>query len=179
MVTREAVTDRASSETGSSVAEPPHSDGLSDQEELAWRRYHRMQSQLHSVLGRELTRATGLSEAEYEVCTALLQQPRQTLRARELRRELLWEKSRLSHQLRRMEQRGLLARTDCPEDSRGAIVRLTAAGRKVARQAECARATAIRSHLIGVLSDEQLTALSGISETVLRHLGISCESHLD
>jgi DNA-binding MarR family transcriptional regulator len=152
---------------------------LSGEEEVAWRRYYRMQSHLLGVLNRELTQASGLSEAEYEVSAALLQQPGHKLRARELRRELLWEKSRLSHQLRRMEQRGLIRRTDCAEDSRGAIVELTAAGRRIVVQAECARVSAIRTHLIGVLSENQLAALSGISETVLHHLGIACAPHLD
>ena len=78
----------------------------------AWRRFHRMQSQLIGVLGRELTQATGLSEADHAILTVLAAAPESTLRARDLRWELAWEKSRLSHQLRRMEQRDLVRRTD-------------------------------------------------------------------
>lgn len=141
----------------------------------AWHRFHRMQSALIGVLGRELTQATGLSEADYEILTALDAAPRSTLRARDLRWQLAWEKSRLSHQLRRMEQRGLVRRTECTEDFRGTIIILTPAGRSATRTVERSRQESVRRHLTEVLDERQLAALSEISQTVLHHLGIACE----
>jgi DNA-binding MarR family transcriptional regulator len=152
---------------------------ISAEQELAWRRYYRMQTQLLGVLNRELAQQTGLSEADYEVLITLWQSPRATLRARDIRATLIWEKSRLSHQLRRMEVRGLIRRDDCLEDSRGAMVTITSEGVDVIHRAECARLQAVHDHLIGVLSEDQLHALSEISETVLGHLGIACEAHRD
>ena len=52
-----------------------------------------------------------------------------------LRCGLEWEKSRLSHQLQRMEVRGLVTREDCAEDNRGSVIRVTNAGRKLAAEA--------------------------------------------
>jgi len=149
---------------------------ISVEQELAWRRYYRMQTQLLGVLNKELAQETGLSEADYEVLITLWQSPGRLLRAREIRLALVWEKSRLSHQLRRMELRGLVRRDDCPEDSRGAMVALTQAGAEAIHQAECARLRAVHDHLIAVLSDDQLASLATISETVLAHLGIACEA---
>lgn len=152
---------------------------ISTEQESAWRRYYRMQTQLLGVLNKELARTTGLSEADYEVLITLWQSPGHILRAREIRVALIWEKSRLSHQLRRMEDRGLVRRDDCPEDSRGAMVALTREGAEIINRAECARLQAVHDHLIRVLSADQLTALSEISETVLAHLGIACDAHRD
>ena len=140
----------------------------------AWRRFHRMQAQLIGVLGRELTQATGLSEADYEVLAALAVAPRSTQRARDLRWELAWEKSRLSHQLRRMEQRGLVRRTDCAEDSRSTVIVLTAKGRTAYGAAERFQQERVREHLVDALDADQLEALSEISEAVLHRLGIAC-----
>ena len=150
---------------------------ISAEQELGWRRYYRMQTQLLRVLNRELTQETGLSEADYEVLITLLESADQTLRARDIRAALIWEKSRLSHQLRRMEERGLLRRDDCVEDARGAMVIMTAAGREVIQQAGCARLRAVNDHLIEVLSEDQFQALADISQTVLTHLGIACSAH--
>ncbi|HEY9294296.1 MAG TPA: MarR family transcriptional regulator [Microlunatus sp.] len=152
---------------------------ISAEQELAWRRYYQMQTQLLGVLNRELSQATGLSEADYEVLITIWQADGQAIRPREIRAALIWEKSRLSHQLRRMEERGLVRRAACREDSRSSVIRLTAAGRKIIVDAECARLRAVDDHLISVLSDRQLTALSSISQTVLEHLGIACREHLD
>ena len=140
----------------------------------AWRRFHRMQSQLIGVLGRELTHATGLSEADHAILAVLAAAPESTLRARDLRWELAWEKSRLSHQLRRMEQRGLVRRTDCVEDSRSTVIVLTDQGRAAYGTAEEYQQQRVREHLVDALAPDQLEALAGISEAVLHRLGLAC-----
>lgn len=147
---------------------------LTPDQVAAWRRFHRMQAQLIGVLGRELAQATGLSEADHEVLTALAEAPKGTLRARDLRWELAWEKSRLSHQLRRMEQRGLVRRTECTEDSRGTVIVITTAGRTARRNADRFQQERIRVHLVDALDPAQLEALGEISEVVLHRLGIAC-----
>lgn len=152
---------------------------INAEQESAWRRYYRMQTQLLGVLNRDLARDTGLSEADYEVLITLFQTPTGVLRAREVRSALIWEKSRLSHQLRRMEERGLIRREDCAEDSRGAMVAITPEGLEVIQRAECSRLRGVNDHLVGVLSEDQLRALTEISETVLAHLGIACAARTD
>lgn len=141
-----------------------------DSQRAAWASYQRMRVRLAARLNRDLARATGLSEADYEILAALAGTPHESVRALALRCGLEWEKSRLSHQLRRMEQRGLVVREKCRDDSRGADVRLTESGRRLAAEARAAYERAIRRHVVDVLSPDQLAALGEVSEVLLAPL---------
>jgi DNA-binding MarR family transcriptional regulator len=143
---------------------------LDAREDRAWQSYHQMERELGRRIRHQLARDTGLSDADYELLRALADAPEGTLRARKLRCEVRWEKSRLSHQVRRMESRGLLVREECEEDSRGSVIRLTDAGREAIVAACCEHARAVRAHLVDRLSPKQLDALADISETVLANL---------
>jgi DNA-binding MarR family transcriptional regulator len=128
-----------------------------------------MQAQLNSSIARELSRSTGLSDADHKVLRALSDAPDQRLRARSLRDQLQWEKSRLSHHVSRMEQRGMIERVACEEDSRGSDIRLTHTGRKVIAEACSDYSRIVRDYLIDALTPEQLDSLADISETILQH----------
>src|SRR5258706_15926727 len=108
---------------------------LSDRQLVAWANYQRMRVRLTERINRQLTQKTGLSEADFEILSALTESPDESVRALALRCGLEWEKSRLSHQLRRMEERGLITREECVEDNRGSVIRVTDAGRKRAADA--------------------------------------------
>jgi DNA-binding MarR family transcriptional regulator len=136
--------------------------------------YQRMRVRLTGRLNRELSQKSGLSEADYEILAALTETPDESVRALALRCGLEWEKSRLSHQLKRMEERGLVMREDCIEDNRGSVIRVTEAGRKIAADARLQYEQAVQRFVIDVLSSEQLEALGAIAETVLAQLE---ESH--
>ena len=103
---------------------------LDEREQRAWRGYNQLHRRLSKVLGQQLTRDSGLSAADYELLVPLSEATDGQLRARDLARMVEWEKSRLSHHLKRMEQRGLVGRVDCPTDARGAFLVLTDAGRR-------------------------------------------------
>lgn len=140
---------------------------LSTSQAARWASYQRMRVQLAGRLNRELAASTGLSEADYEILTALLESPDDSVRALALRCGLEWEKSRLSHQLRRMEQRGLLSREECTEDNRGAVVRITGTGRRLAREAKRHYERAVHRYVVNVLTPDQLDALGAIADAVL------------
>ncbi len=143
---------------------------IPDSQRAAWASYQRMRVRLAARLNRDLARETGLSEADYEILAALAGTPHESVRALALRCGLEWEKSRLSHQLRRMEQRGLVVREKRRDDSRGADVRLTESGRRLAAEARAAYERAIRRHVVDVLSPDQLAALGEVSEALLAPL---------
>lgn len=143
---------------------------LTDSQMTAWESYQRMRVRLAGRLGRELASKTGLSEADFEILTALITSPDDSVRALALRCGLEWEKSRLSHQLRRMEERGLVTREECVEDNRGSVVRVTETGRTRAAEAQAYYEEAVRQYVVDVLSAEQLAALGAISETILAQL---------
>src|SRR4051812_38071047 len=108
---------------------------LDEREAHAWRQFVFMMSRLRRYLGSELQRETGLSDADYEVLVNLSEAQDGRMRPSELGGAMQWEKSRLSHHLTRMEQRGLVKRAPCKTDSRGAFVQLTPAGRKAIEKA--------------------------------------------
>jgi DNA-binding MarR family transcriptional regulator len=143
---------------------------LDEREARAWRGYTRMRVQLDARLARELARHSGLSDPDYSVLVNLSEAPQGRLRAFELGRALQWEKSRLSHHLKRMGKRGLVAREDCESDARGSFVVITPEGRAAIEAAAPAHVEDVRRHLIDVLDDHQLDALAGIAETVLANL---------
>ncbi|MDQ1732398.1 MAG: hypothetical protein QOK10_2557 [Pseudonocardiales bacterium] len=144
--------------------------GLTKRQAAAWASYQRMRTQLSGQLGRELTRSTGLSEADYEVLTAIIESPDGSVRSLALRCGLDWEKSRLSHQLRRMTERGLIVREECAEDNRGFIVRASKKGIIAAETARRHYEDAVRRHVTDVLSDQQLDALGTVAAVILDNL---------
>src|SRR3954465_15870251 len=103
---------------------------LSDTQRAVWTNYQRMRVRLTERVNRELAQNTGLSEADFEILSALIESPNESVRALALRCGLEWEKSRLSHQLRRMEERDLITRLECAEDNRSTVIRVTEVGRK-------------------------------------------------
>src|SRR2546421_1973132 len=143
---------------------------LSDTQLAAWANYQRMRVRLTERINRELAQKAGLSEADFEILSALIESPNESVRALALRCGLEWEKSRLSHQLRRMEERGLILREECAEDNRGSVIRVTEAGRKLAAEARLHYEQAVRRYVTDVLTAEQLKSLGTIAETVLNQL---------
>lgn len=92
------------------------------------------------------------------------------LRSRELGREILWGRRRLSHHLRRMEQRGLVVREECLEDARGAMVRMTDAGRAAIEHAAPGHVASTRRHFFDHLSSEEVDLLTTVFDRVLTKL---------
>src|SRR5256885_14445810 len=102
---------------------------LDEREARAWRAFLLMQREFGGRIAQAIQRDTGLSAADYEVLVHLSEAPDGRLRAFELGRATQWEKSRLSHHITRMADRGLVQRESCPSDSRGAFAVLTPKGR--------------------------------------------------
>jgi DNA-binding MarR family transcriptional regulator len=144
---------------------------LSAEEGRAWLGYRRMRALLDLQLTRELARDSGLSDPDYDVLSNLSEAAEHRLRLGDLAAHMLWSKSRLSHHIRRMEQRGLVARRDCPSDGRGAELTLTDAGWEAIRSAAPRHVESVRRHFIDRLSAEQIRVLGEVTETVVDHLG--------
>jgi DNA-binding MarR family transcriptional regulator len=139
---------------------------LSDTEQRAWRSFQLMQATLVRALERDLLEKSGLSMADFAVLVPLSEAPDRLLRARDLGRHLGWERSRLSHQIRRMEQRGLVERRDCPTDARGTFIVLTDAGWAAIEQAAPPHVAAVRTHLFDALTDDDVRDLERIAGRV-------------
>ncbi|HEV3226401.1 MAG TPA: MarR family transcriptional regulator [Acidimicrobiales bacterium] len=143
---------------------------LDDGEQRAWRGLLSAQRELRSRTTRRLQRETGLSESDYEVLVNLSEAPSGRLRAYELGRATKWEKSRLSHHLTRMADRGLVARESCPTDNRGAFIVITKAGRAAITDAAPLHVDHVRELFVDALTPAQLDALADATESILAHL---------
>lgn len=148
---------------------------LDTEEQSAWRGFLRTYGELSAVLGRELLQEAGLSIQDYAVLVALSESPEGRMRPFELGRELAWEKSRLSHHIKRMIDRDLVRRGRCPSDQRGALIAITVRGRKAISAAAPGHVAAVRRYFIDVLTPTELRALSEISRKVESVLSESAE----
>ena len=134
-----------------------------------------MNQNLYAVLEDQLVRDAGLSGADYKVLVPLSETPGGVLRARELATEIGWDRSRLSHHISRMENRGLVTREECEADARGLMVRLTKAGRKAIQGAAPNHAESVQRYFFDLLSDAELKTLAAVFDRVLENLRVNNE----
>ena len=143
---------------------------LDEREAHLWRTWLRVNQELTGLLAELINRESGLSAADYAVLVPLSESPDGMLRSRDLRCEIFWDRSRLSHQIGRMEQRGLVVREECAEDARGAMVRVTDTGRAAIEGAAPGHVKATRRYFFDLLSDNEIDVLTGAFERVLANL---------
>lgn len=143
---------------------------LTKQEDRAWRGYRRMRTLLDLELGRDLMRESGLSEADYDVLSGLSETEGRRLRLSELAAQMLWSKSRLSHHITRMQQRGLVRREECSDDARGSMIVLTEAGWQAIVEAAPGHVESVRRHLIDLLTEDEIEALAAFTGRVVERL---------
>lgn len=106
----------------------PEPRWLTEPEMDAWYAWRRMFPLVNAGIARDLNQDSGLSEADYDVLSVLGSTAGHRMRISALAVLMQWSRSRLSHQLTRMEQRGLVRREEVPADARGAEVVLTGTG---------------------------------------------------
>lgn len=140
---------------------------LSAREERAWRALQFMQMRLEGELARQLAADSGLSYPDYVVLVALTDQPDARMRLFELGDVLGWEKSRASHHVGRMVERGLVKKQKCASDRRGFYVYVTARGRREIEAAAPGHVATVRRLFVDRLTPNQLDALGDAAEAVL------------
>jgi DNA-binding MarR family transcriptional regulator len=143
---------------------------LSAAQQRVWRAYLEMERLLPARVARELQATSGLSGAEYEVLVHLSETPGGRLRPFQLGEDMHWEQSRLSHQLTRMQRRGLVAREECPKDGRGAFVVLTDDGRTAIESAAPAHVAVVRELVFDRLTAAEVEAFGQICAKILEAL---------
>ena len=145
----------------------PDSPWLSAQQEQVWRAWLRLNATLSATLQRELQEDAGLSMPDFEVLVHLTDNPDGRVRVTDLAGLLHWERSRVSHHVKRMEGRGLVQRTECVEDGRGAFVEITSAGRAAIEQAAPGHVRAVRRLMFDALTDDEVDCLAHAIDKVL------------
>lgn len=141
-----------------------------------WRSFRSMNQQLSRALDRQLQHDAGISQADYGILLALSEAPDRRLRTGELGELLAWEKSRVSHQVARMEARGLVKRTECADDLRGTWVTLETEGRRSLLSAMREHAAAIRDLFFDELEPDEKEIMRQAAKRVLARLNpVACE----
>jgi DNA-binding MarR family transcriptional regulator len=143
---------------------------LSPEQQVAWRAWMEATLLLADRLERDLKQSHDVSNAEYEVMVRLSESPGRRLRMSELANRTLASKSRLSHQISRMEIDGYVRREECPEDRRGAYAVLTDTGWERLVAAAPAHVASVRHWLVDALTPEQFIELGVVCSRVVEHL---------
>ena len=148
----------------------PDGPWLNERQQHVWRAWLELNATLSATLQRELQEDAGLSMPDFEVLVHLTDNPDGRVRITDLARLLHWERSRVSHQVKRMEGRGLVLRTECREDGRGAFVEITPAGCSSIEQAAPGHVDTVRRLVFDALSDDELDSFAHAIDTLLvRH----------
>jgi DNA-binding MarR family transcriptional regulator len=142
---------------------------LSETEATAWRSYIVATLRLRQRLHRELVDQHDVTLTDYEVLVCV-QAAGNRLRMSDLATMLGSTKSRLSHQIGRMETAGIVRRVRDPEDKRGVVAELTDAGQSLLEQAAPKHVEGVREHLIDLLTPEEQLVIGQAFTRVHEHL---------
>jgi DNA-binding MarR family transcriptional regulator len=132
---------------------------LSPQEFRVWHAFRVMHEDVLGRVGRDITQATGLSGSEYGVLSRLA--GKGEIRQQVLAGMMAWDKSRLSHQLTRMQERSLIERRRV--DGKTVLIVLTRFGREKLDAARPVHADSVRRNLLSRLTQQQIDTIVRVS----------------
>lgn len=143
---------------------------LDPSEREAWLRLIAVVELLPGVLDAQLRMSAGLTHFEYFVLAMLSEAPERTLRMTSLALRTNATLPRLSHVIRRLEDRGLVDRFPCPEDGRATNARLTDAGWGAVVAAAPGHVDTVRRNVLDPLTRKQIDQLRDIGDALLMRL---------
>lgn len=151
---------------------------LSEQEQATWRSWLEVSRVLPTVLEEGLHSRDQLNLTDYQVLVQLSESAEGQMRMTELSHSTHLSKSRLSHQVKRMEEAGLVARADCPDDRRGSFAQITERGLATIRAAAPGHVDDVRRFFVDRLTPEQIEVLGEALAAVADGLRGRCRAHI-
>lgn len=143
---------------------------LTPEQMLAWRSFLDAHQLLMTRLDRELRTESTLGLTEYTILVRLSESEDRTLRMATLAADTGVSRSRLTHIVARLEDRGIVEREKTDEDRRGVRCKLTDDGFRLLADTAPVHVTGVRTHLIDLLDDEEIDVMAGIFSKVLTHM---------
>jgi DNA-binding MarR family transcriptional regulator len=143
---------------------------LSEPQQKVWRNWLAASSLLHNQLNSELQESDGLTMADYEILVRLSDSPDRRIRMSDLAEITLSSRSRLTHQIDRMEKAGLVTRQACADDRRGQHCVMTDKGWKTLVAAAPNHVESVRAHFVDILTAEEYAALGKATAKIAAHL---------
>ena len=138
---------------------------LSADETHIWRSLLRLSDLLRFRVASDVREVSDLSPADHSVLLHLAEVDAGWMLQQDLASSMYWSKSRTSHQLARMEDRGLVSRSPAP-GSRQMAVSITTEGRAVIDAVTPAHAAAVRRHLLNRATAEELTIIVQLAQRI-------------
>lgn len=127
---------------------------LNEEEQHLWRSILDAERAMDRAIDLELQESHDISTADFSILVNLSEAETHVMRMRALCEALDWDRSRMSHQITRMERRGLVTKERCERDSRGINVSLTDYGLKVIQKAAPSHVALVRRIIFDVLADQ-------------------------
>src|SRR4029079_6592029 len=146
---------------------------LPPSQKRAWVAYMRVQLRMNYEINRQLQRDSGLSLAYYQVRNALTNAPDHKLQITDLAALIGWERSRLSHQVRRLCERGLAKRIQSEDDGRATDAVLTKKGINAIVAAAPGHAALVKKLFFEPLPDELVSPFTAALEPIQASLNLN------
>jgi DNA-binding MarR family transcriptional regulator len=144
---------------------------LSADEQVTWRSFVGTCHAFFAAIDAQLQRDAGMPLAYYEILVQLSEAPGRSLRMSQLAQATAASKSRASHAVARLEERGWVRRTECPTDRRGQVAELTDEGYAVLAAAAPGHVEQVRRTLLDPLTPEQVEQMAGITRAIMAAVG--------
>jgi len=153
------------------VTEQPFDPGspfalLDDVETGFWYSYMKVLLRVRYEMNRQLRATAGISMADYDVLVALTSEREGRMRVGDLAVRIGWERSRLSHHVARMRDRGLLETDRSPDDLRAMDVTLSEEGRRLLAEATPAHVAFLRAAFLDALTPDEMRRMQGSLDRV-------------
>jgi len=133
--------------------------GLDGAEERSWQNFLETALRLYGTLNRKLSEEHKLALVDVRLLVILGSSETGSARMGDLAEQLLSLPSRVTRQIRRLEEAGLVRREASPEDGRGVLARITEDGRATAADAIQTYARSVRQYFLGPLTRSQMVAV--------------------
>ena len=154
-------------------SKPSDSPWLSQSQKRAWLAYMRVQLRMNYEINRQLQLDSGLSLADYHVLNALSNAPDHKLQITDLAALIGWERSRLSHQVRRLCERGLTRRVQSEDDGRATDAVLTKKGLNAIVGAAPGHVALVKKLFFEPLPDELVSPFTAALEHIQASLNLN------
>lgn len=129
-------------------------------EQKSWQNYLATALRMDAALNRKLTDTHQLSLADVQLLALLDDSPADGLQMGDLADALQSPPSRLTRQIRRLENKGLVLRAASPHDRRRVLASITDAGRTLAGEALVTYENEVRKHFLSPLTRPQIAAMA-------------------
>jgi DNA-binding MarR family transcriptional regulator len=151
-----------------SLATAPRAD---DPRLGAWLAFIHANARLLRRLDEELQAGHGLSLAEYDALLQLVNAPDRRLRMSVLAERVLLSRSGITRLVDRLEAAGMVARSACVTDARGAEAALTPVGLERLRAASRTHLDGIQRYFLDLVTEADREAIERAGAAILDELG--------